>query len=50
MKQAAWKKIPFGKIIAATLARTCHEGKGMKALNKSVAREQHSIRLMTSQG
>jgi hypothetical protein len=37
MKQAAWKRIPFSKIIAATLARSCPEGKRMKALNKSVA-------------
>jgi hypothetical protein len=50
MKQAAWKKIPFSKIIAATLARTCHEGKRMKALNKSIAGPQHSISRIKSEG
>ncbi|MGK0249810.1 MAG: hypothetical protein ACI910_002568 [Oleispira sp.] len=40
----------FQQIMAATLARTCHEGKRMKALNKSIAREQHSKTRMTTQG
>jgi hypothetical protein len=44
------EKIPFSKIIAATLARTCHEGKRMKALNKSIAGPQHSITRIKSDG
>jgi hypothetical protein len=48
-KVGSMEKIPFSKIFAATLARTCHEGKRMKALNKSIAREQYSVTRMTTQ-